>query len=156
MKTKLIFLVSLIVCFSCSQKERIENEAKYLVNTFNKGCEEVNPELIIHLFHPDFVYISNGKILNYQESVDTAKHLFAALLNQKHTVVSEDYIVLDNSTVLYTANTKWTMNFRNGRSVLQNPRIIQLLFKKVDFKWRIISFVESCSEKNLKPGDTAN
>ncbi len=48
MKTRLIFLVLLIVCFSCgtnnkpvsdAQKEKIKGEVKEVVNTFFKGVK---------------------------------------------------------------------------------------------------------------------
>jgi len=51
MKTKLIFLLLLILSISCStknklvsdvQKEKIKGEIKEVVNTFIKGCEEAN------------------------------------------------------------------------------------------------------------------
>jgi hypothetical protein len=51
MKTRLVFLAMLIFCFSCgtnnkplsdAQKEKIKGEVKVEVNTFFKGCEEVN------------------------------------------------------------------------------------------------------------------
>ena len=68
MKTKLIFLVLLIVCFSCgtgnkplsdAQKEKIQGEVKEVANKFIKGCEELNFDMVIEpLFDsPDFIYI---------------------------------------------------------------------------------------------------
>src|SRR5665647_2522636 len=74
---------------------------------------------------PDFVYINNGKTFSYQESVDTMKLFFSSLLNQKRTIIDEKFVVLDNSTVLYTANTKWLMNFKDGHSVMQDPWAMQ-------------------------------
>jgi hypothetical protein len=158
MKTRLIILLLLIVCFSCgtnnkpvsdAQKEKIKGEVKEVVNKFNKGCEEANPEMLFQLYlnTPDFIYMSNGKIFNYQESIDTTKLLFSSLLSQKGTIVSEKYVIPDNTTVLFTENTKWLMNFKDGHSVMQDPWIMQLLLKKIDGKWRIISGVESGVEK---------
>ena len=67
MKTRLIFLVLLIVCFSCgtnnkpvsdAQKEKIKGEVKEVVNTIFKGCEEANFDMATEpcLDSPDFVY----------------------------------------------------------------------------------------------------
>ena len=78
MKTRLIFLVLLIACISCgtnnkpvsdAQKEKIKGEVKEVVNTFIKGCEEVNSDMAIKPFldSPDFVYIANGKTYSYKE-----------------------------------------------------------------------------------------
>jgi hypothetical protein len=165
MKTKLVFLVLLIVNFSCStnnkpvsdvQKEKIKGEVKEVVNTIYKGCEEANFDMVVALYldSPDFVYMNNGKTFNYKESVDTMKLFFSSLLNQKGTIADEKYVVLDNSTVLYTANTKWLMNFKDGHSVLQDPWAMQTLFKKINGSWKEINCVESGVERIVKTSDT--
>jgi hypothetical protein len=53
--------------------------------------------------------------------VDAFKPLFGTLLNQKVTIVDEEYAVLDKSTVLYTTNCKSLMNFKDGHSTLADP-----------------------------------
>jgi hypothetical protein len=165
MKTKLIFLILLIVCFSCgtnnkpvsdAQKEKIIGQAKEVVNTFIKGCEEANSNMILETYFdsPDFVYTYNGNSYGYKQVVDAMKPVFSTLINQKCTIIKEKYAVLDNSTVLYTNNSKWLMNFKDGHSVLQNPWIVQLLFKKSDNKWKVISGNESGVEKIVKASET--
>ena len=165
MKTKLIVLVMLIACISCgtnnkpvsdAQKEKIKGEVKEVVNTFYKGCEEANFDVVVALDFdsPDFVYINNGKTFSYQESVDTMKLFFSSLLNQKGTIVDEKFVVLDNSTVLYTANTKWLMNFKDGHSVMQDPWAMQNTFKKINGSWKKINSVESGVERMVKASDT--
>ena len=165
MKTKLVFLVMLIFCFSCgtnnkpvsdSQKEKIIGEVKEVLKTFYKGCEEANFDMVVALDFdsPDFVYINNGKIFSYQESVDTMKLFFSSLLNQKGTIADEKFVVLDNSTVLYTANTKWLMNFKDGHSVMQDPWAMQNSFKKINGSWKKINSVESGIERIVKTSDT--
>jgi hypothetical protein len=165
MKTKLIILVMLIASISCGtnnkpvsdvQKEKIKGEVKVVVNTIYKGCEEANFDMVVALYldSPDFVYMNNGKTFNYKESVDTMKLFFSSLLNQKGTIADEKYVVLDNSTVLYTANTKWLMNFKDGHSVLQDPWAMQTLFKKINGSWKEINCVESGVERIVKTSDT--
>jgi hypothetical protein len=165
MKTRLIFLVLLIVSFSCgtnnkpvsdAQKEKIKGEVKEVVNTLYKGCEEANFDMVVALYldSPDFVYMNNGKTFSYQESVDTMKLFFSSLLNQKGTIVDEKFVILDNSTVLYTANTKWLMNFKDGHSVMQDPWAMQTLFKKINNCWKEINCVESGVERIVKASDT--
>ena len=107
-----------------------------------------------YLDSPDFVYMNNGKTFNYKESIDTMKLFFSSLLNQKGTIVNEKFVVLDNSTVLYTANTKWLMNFKDGHSVMQDPWAIQTLFKKINNSWKEINCVESGVERIVKASDT--
>ena len=46
------------------------------------------------------------------------------------------------------------MNFKDGHSILQNPWIVQLLFKKIDNKWKVISVTESGVERIVKASDT--
>ena len=59
MKTKLILLVLLTVSFSCgtnnkpvsdAQKEKIKGEVKEVVNSFIKGIEEANADLVMESF----------------------------------------------------------------------------------------------------------
>jgi hypothetical protein len=164
MKTKLIFLVMLIFCFSCgtnnkpvsdAQKEKIKGEVKEVVNTFIKGCDELNFDMAIEPFldSPDFEYIANGKTYNYQELI-AMRPLFDNMINQKLTIADEKYKVLDNSTVLFTTNYTWLQNYKDGHSILEDPGSFMFMFKKNNNKWRIIYWVDSYVEKNV-PGETA-
>jgi hypothetical protein len=166
MKTRLIFLVMLIVCFSCgtnnkpvsdAQKEKIKGEVKEVVNTIFKGAEEANTDIIIgaYIDSPDFVFTYNGNSLTYKQCADMAKSAFETLKNQKITIVDEKYTVLDNSTVMVTVNNKCLMNYKDGHSVLQDPWISQMLFKKIDNKWKVISGAESGIEQSVRNSETA-
>ena len=165
MKTKLIFLALLIACFSCgtnnkpvsdAQKEKIKGEVKEVVNSIFKGAEEANFEMATEpwLDSPDFVLINNGMTLSYKEVVDAFKPLFVTLLNQKITIVDEEYAVLDKSTVLYTTNCKSLMNFKDGHSTLADPEAMQFMFKKINNRWKVIYAVDSYVEKNV-PSESA-
>jgi hypothetical protein len=165
MKTKLIFLVFLIVSFSCgtnnepvsdAQKEKIVGEVKEIVHSVFKGAEEANFDMVVKTWYdsPDFVYMCNGKTYTYKETMDEMKQFLNVLLNQKCTIVDEKYAVPDNSTVLGTINTKWLMNFKDGHSVLQDPWAVQFTFKKINNKWRVIYHVESGFEKIVKASET--
>ena len=166
MKTRLVSLALLIVCFSCrtnnkplsnAQKEKIQGEIKEVVNTFIKGCEEANSDIILKIFldSPDFVAHINGHTYSYKESVDGVKSMLSKLKNQKGTIVKEKYTVLDNSCVLYTLNSKWLINLKDGRSILQDPWIVQLLFRNIDKKWRVICIAESGEEQSVKNTETS-
>jgi hypothetical protein len=161
MKTRLIFLVLLVLCYSCgtnnkpvsdAQKEKIKGEVKEVVNTIFKGAEEANFEMATEtwLDSPDFVLINNGMTLSYKEVVDAFKPLFGTLLNQKITIVDEEYAVLDKSTVLYTTNCKSLMNFKDGHSTLADPEAMQFMFKKINNRWKVIYAVDSYVEKTVK------
>ena len=47
------------------------------------------------------------------------------------------------------------MNFKDGHSILQNPWIVQLLIKKIDNKWKVISGNESGVEQSVKNTETS-
>src|SRR5665647_3027873 len=164
MKTRFVFLVMLIFCFSCgtnnkpvsdAQKEKIKGEVKEVVNIFIKGCEELNFDIAIEPFldSPDFEYIANGKPYNYQELM-AMRPLFDKMINQKLTIADEKYKVLDNSTVLFTTNYKWLQNYKDDHSILEDPASFMFMFKKINNKWRIIYWVDSYVEKNV-PSETA-
>ena len=127
-----------------------------MVNIIVKGGEEANFDMINTFIHnsPDFVALFNGNPFTYQQFVDMGKTLYSTLLNQKCTFLDEKYMVLDNSTVLFTANSKWLENFKDGHAVLEDPWAMQYVFKKFDNAWKIISFNESGVERIVKASDT--
>ena len=131
MKTRLVILLMLIGCFSCginnkpvsdAQKEKIKRELKEIVNTFIKGIEEANADMVMESFldSPDFVDITNGMTFSYKELM-AMKPNFDAILNQKCTIVNEKCTFLDKSTVLYIAETKWSTNYKDGHSSITDP-----------------------------------
>jgi hypothetical protein len=125
------------------------------VNTFIKGIEEANADIVTESFldSPDFVDLTNGMTFTYEEVMDM-KPNFDAILNQKCTMVNEKYAFLDKLTVLYTAETKWSTNYKDGHSSITDPQAFLITFKKIDNKWRIIYLVDSNIEKNV-PSNTS-
>jgi hypothetical protein len=166
MKTRLIFLVLLIACFACgtsnkpvsdAQKEKIKGEIRDIQNTTIRALEEIDWDVVTEpvFDSPDFVYTYNGKTSNYEEFM--ANELdFNTRLNQKCTIVDEKYAVLDNSTVLYTMNCTWLTNYKNGHSVLADPAVTQVLYKKIDNRWRVINIIDSGVEQSVKNTETSN
>jgi hypothetical protein len=160
MKTKLIFLFLLIACISCetnnkpvsdAQKEKIKGEVKEVVNTFFKGCEEVNFDMAMKPFldTPDFAYINNGYAFSYKECVDVFRPVFSTFLNQKITILDEKYSFPDNSTVLYSNHCKSLTNYKDGHAILQDPTVMLFIFKKINDAWKVIYGVESHIDKNV-------
>lgn len=154
MKTRLIFLILLIANFSCTttnkpvtdaEKDKIKEEIKEVVNSYIKGCVEANWDMIREPFidSPDFIYIINGYALNYKNAVEMSEPAVASMQNLKFTIVDEKYAILDNSTVLYTLNCTNDVNFKDGHSEVYDPCVLLFIFKKIDTKWGLISFVES-------------
>jgi len=161
MKTKLFLFLLPLAIMSCGPKsaslvsekdqEVIKAEIKEVVNIIIKGSEEANFDMAMGpwLNSPDFVYIMNGSILSYQDVVNGLKPMFDALSNQKFTMVSEKFSFIDKSTVLYTANCKFLMNYKDGHSVLADPTAWFMLFRKIDNEWKAIYGVESYIEKTI-------
>lgn len=161
MKAQLFILVLLIICISCgtnnkpvsdAQKEKIRGEVKDIVNSIYKNSEEANFDNTIEsaFDSTDFVCTINGNSFSYKQMMDANRSFFNSLIDQKCTIVEEKYVILDNSTVVYTAKTKWLTNFKDGHSILQDPRVIQYIFKKPNNGWRIINVVLSGPEKIVK------
>lgn len=158
MKTRLVFLVMLLVCSSCgtnnkplsdAQKEKIIGEVKEQVSIFFKGCEEVNLDMCMKPMHdsPDFLYINNGYAFSYKECLDIFRPVFDTYLNQKITILDEKYSFPDNSTVLYSNHCTSLTNYKDGHAVLQDPTVMLFIFKKIDDTWKVIYGVESHIDK---------
>lgn len=166
MKTQLIFMALLITSLSCctntnrqvsdAEKDKIKAEVKEVVNTFYKGCEEVNFDKAMGtcLDSPDFAYINNGYSFSYKECMDIFKPVFNTMLNQKITIVDEKFAFPDNSTVHYSNHCTSVTNYKDGHVILQDPTVMLLIFKKIDDKWKVIYGVESYISKNV-PSETS-
>jgi hypothetical protein len=159
MKTRLVILLMLIGCFSCginnkpvsdAQKEKLKGEIKEVVNTFIKGIEGANADMVMESFldSPDFTDITNGMVFSYKDLV-AMKPNFDVILNQKCTIVNEKYTFLDKLTVLYTAETKWSTNYKDGHSSITDPQAFLFVFKKIDNRWKVIHLVDSYVEMNV-------
>lgn len=165
MKTRIIFPALLIVCFACgtnnkpvsdSQKEKIQGEIKELQNTVVQALEEIDWVTATEsvLDSPEFLYVNNGKADNYEEFM-ARKSRFGTLLNQKCTIVGEIYNIPDSYTVLYTMKCSWLANYKDGHSVLADPSVTQVLYKKINNKWRAININESGVEQRVKNTETS-
>jgi hypothetical protein len=131
-------------------KEKIKGEVKEVVNTFIKGCEEANFNLIIETIDStDFIGLTNGITYGYKDFI-AMEPVFNTLLNQKCTIVNEKYTFLDKSTVLYTADSRWAVNYKDGHSTLEDPEAFMLILKKINSKWRVTYLVDSYVEKIVK------
>jgi hypothetical protein len=150
----------LIASFSCgtnnkplsdAQKEKIKGEVKEVVNTFIKGCEEVNFDMTFEPFldSPDFTVLFNGRTYSYKEMM-AMKSSFNTLLNQKCTIKDEKYTVIDNLNVVYTSNCKWSVNYKDGHSTLEDPNAFTFILKKIDGRWRITYYTATYIEKIVK------
>jgi hypothetical protein len=51
---------------------------------------------------------------------------------------------------LYTADSKWAVNYKDGHSTLEDPEAFMLMLKKINSKWRVTYLVDSYVEKIVK------
>lgn len=156
MKAHYLLFALLFLCFSCgtttvsdSEKGKIEKEVKEQIQTTIKALESVDPEALnqTNLDSPDFRYGAGGKIADSKIVNDFVKQFFGTLINQKGNITNEKIWVLDKSTALYVAESKWTMNFKDGRIIVQEPWVWENLLKKVDGKWQALYVSEFGREK---------
>ncbi len=89
-----------------------------------------------------------GTFAEYEQSLKNVDGYFSGLKNQKSTIISEKYIVLDPSTVLYTANSKWEVKLKNDSTINMDPAGMQFLLRKIENQWKVLSWTE---EVVIKP-----
>jgi len=156
MKAHYLLFVLIFLCFSCgtktvsdSEKEKIEKEVKEQIYATVKAYESASADALNQtiLDSPDFKYGAGGRLADFKEVNDFVKQFFGTMIDQKGEIINEKIWVLDKSTVLYVAESKWTMNFKDGRIVSQAPWLWENLLKKVDGKWKAIYCSEFGTEK---------
>ncbi|WP_423129935.1 hypothetical protein [Gaoshiqia sp. Z1-71] len=152
MKTKL-FILAIVLCCSCSnenrpitesEKDRVISEVKVLINTIIQTCEKPDPEKLksIYLDSPDFVSLVGGVYADYDQSIINMNGFLNNVTSQKSIIKSEKYAVLDATTVLYTANSRWETKMKNDSTIVMDPVGMQFLLKKTDNQWRVLSWTE--------------
>jgi hypothetical protein len=152
MKTKLFFLAIVLFC-SCtnenksiteSDKDRVISEAKVLINTIIETCEQPDPDKLksIYLESPDFVSLVGGVYADYDQSIVNMYSYLTTVSSQKSDIRSEKYVVLDTTTVLYTASSRWESKLKNDSIIVADPLGMQFLLKKIDNQWRVLSWTQ--------------
>ena len=152
MKTKLFILAVVLSC-SCtnegrpiteSDKDRVISEVKVLINTIIQTCENPDPEKLksTYLDSPDFVSLVGGVYADYDQSIKNMNGFLSNVTSQKSIIKSEKYVVLDATTVLYTANSRWETKMKNDSTIVMDPLGMQFLLKKIDNQWRVLSWTE--------------
>lgn len=152
MKAKLLFLI-FVFCLSCtnvnkpltdSDKEKIVGEVKGLVSAVIQVCDNPDPDKLKSMFldSPDFVSLVGGVYAEYDQSIKNMYSYLGNVKGQKTTISSEKYIVLDASTVLYTANSRCETTLKNDSTIVIDPLGIQFLLKKADNQWKVLSWTE--------------
>jgi len=152
MKTKLLVLTFVLFCactnesrpLSDTEKDKILVEAKVLINTIIQTCENPDPERLKSTFidSPDFVALVGGIYADYDQSLKNMYGYLNSVNSQKSVIKVEKYVVIDATTVLYTATSKWEAKMKNDSTIVTDPLGMQFLLKKVDNQWKVLSWTE--------------
>lgn len=102
----------------------------------------------LYLNSPDFVSMVGGKCDDYAQTLKAVDGYFANVTSQKSTIRSEKFTILDGTTVLYSANSRWEVKLKNDSTIIMDPTGMQFLLKKVDNQWKILSWTEEPVKQN--------
>jgi hypothetical protein len=152
MQTKLFFAAVLLV-FACTNqnkpltdadKEKIIGEAKGVISTIYQAAESCNPEMMTSTFYnsPEFIAFINGDTSNYEETVKKYPLLMKEFKAQTPTIISENYTVIDASTVTYEGKANWECQLQNDSIAVYNNAGMELLLKKANNNWKVIRWNE--------------
>ena len=155
---KILFLLTVLMFWACSdgnkplsndEKNKIINEAKATIATIIQTCETPDPELLksFYINSPDFVSMVGGQYAEYEQSLKNVDGYFANVASQKSTIRNEKYVVLDVSTVLYTADSSWEVNLKNDTTIIMDPAGMQFLLKRIANEWKVLSWTEEAIMK---------
>lgn len=150
---KKIFFLAIVLFGACTNankpltnadKDKIVGETKVLIGSIIQTCEKPDPEKLksLYLNSPDFISLVGGVCADYEQSLKNVDGYFANVASQKSTIKSEKYAVLDATTVLYTANSRWEAKLKNDSIVVMDPTGMQFLLKKIDNQWKVLSWTE--------------
>jgi hypothetical protein len=152
-KILLSLTVTLVFVCSCTNmnkpltdkdKGKIISEAKIFIATLIQTCENPDPDKLksTYLDSPDFVSLVGGIYLDYNESIKGMYGYLNSVKSQKSTIKNEKFVVLDPTTVMYTANSKWEATLKNDSTIYMEPVGMQFLLKKINNDWKVLSWTE--------------
>jgi hypothetical protein len=154
MKTKVIILFLLLaglaMCtnpnkpLSDAEKDKIISEVKDVVKQIYQGAENMDADKLTSSFlnSPDFVSLINGEYANYEQTVKKYPSLMGEFKTQKPTILSEKFIVIDASTIVYTSKSKWECKLKNDSIAVYDNCGLQLILKKSANNWKVLNWSE--------------
>jgi hypothetical protein len=152
MKTKLFLSIFLlfVACNNANKpltdtdKEKNINEVKNVTSTIYQAAESLDAAMMTSIFldSPDFISLINGEFANYEQTVKKYPLLMGEFKTQKATILSEKYIIVDASTIVYTSKSKWECKLKNDSIAVYDNCGLQLVIKKSDNNWKVLSWTE--------------
>jgi hypothetical protein len=159
MKTLIAFLMllsAMVVCctnpnrpLSDSEITKIKDEVHVVMQSIISGAEEANFAKATEHWSdsPEITINYNGKSMNRKEFMEALTPLINSVSGQKAKFLTEKYSVVDNTTVVYSANSSWLVNLKDGSSILEEPWAMLYIFKKANGVWKLVACSESGIEK---------
>lgn len=152
MKTTL-FLSILLLFVACNnankpltdaEKEKNISDVKKVTSRIYQAAESMDPAMMTSLFldSPDFISLINGEFANYGQTVKKYPLLMAEYKTQKATILSEKYIIVDASTIVYTSKSKWECKLKNDSIAVYDNCGLQLVMKKSKNDWKVLNWSE--------------
>jgi hypothetical protein len=152
MKSKLSFLI-VLAFFACNNanrpitdldKEKNITDAKNLISTIYQAAESIDSLTMTSTFldSPDFISFINGEYANYDQTKKKYPSLMGEFKAQKATILNEEFIVVDASTIVYTSKSRWECKLKNDSIAIYDNCGLQLVLKKSDNGWKVLSWME--------------
>lgn len=161
MKKLLIIPLVFAVCLSCTesgnisekQKQKIISEVKQVNDSANMLASRGDMKKLMEDYDwntPEFILAVNGKTFKYDDFYTREP----IIEKQEPQIVDEKFTVLGRNLVLYTGHQTWMMHMKDGSEILQDPYLIQTIYKKSDGKWKAISVSETAENHLMKRANT--
>ena len=131
---------------TANESDRIIKEVKTVLDELSKYSEEgqLNSFLSCYDNYPAFLHFSgDGKMRNYEEFKKICGEYYATLKQQTLSTITEKFNVIDTNLVIVGWTGNITAQFKNGDIMIMKNYSITNVFKKIDYKWKIIHSHES-------------
>ncbi len=127
-----------------TDKEKCIEQVKNVTATIYQAAENMDAKKLTSTFldSPYFISFINGEYANYEQTVKKYPSLMAVYKTQKATILTEKYIVVDASTIVYTSKSKWECKLKNDSLAVYDNCGLQLVLKKSNNNWKVVNWAE--------------
>jgi hypothetical protein len=114
---------------------------KNIVESSEAGNLEKNNRTVCK--YPDFIYISNGVIVDHDGFIKMNEKYFDALESQTYTESAIMFTFIDRNTVILTYGGLALATLKDKQQMIIESFAATLIFRKMDSSWKIIYSHES-------------
>ena len=150
MKTKLIFLVSLLVSFTCctnpgrplsdAEKDKIKGEVKAVGDSIISRIERMDVRWVdYYADSPDWGMVNaDGSRWDFKFLKNFQPEFFNSIISWKWTSSHQDFKCISKDIVIYAWDGKDVTVMKTGDKITCDPHAYTLIFKKIDGQWKVI------------------